>query len=136
VEGFLDSSSQITWVESPDDSHLRALYEECDFTVYPSIEEGFGLPILESLWHARPCICRNYGAMEEVAEDGGCLTADVRSKDELADAILKLVEDDQLRYDLSHQAIKIKFKTWSDYGRELATRLSRERFLPTNETEK
>ena len=136
LEDYIDSSSRITWEKSPDDTRLRELYEECDFTVYPSIEEGFGLPILESLWHARPCICRNHGAMEEVAQAGGCLTADVMSKDALSDAILKLIEDDLLRYDLARQSLKIKFKTWLDYGREVATRLARERFVTSDETEK
>ena len=62
-----------TWVNSPSDSDLQKLYEESTFTVYPSIEEGFGLPILESLWNGKPCICSGGSAMGEVARGGRML---------------------------------------------------------------
>src|SRR3546814_17393735 len=42
-------SDKLRWVQSPDDEDLNKLYAASDFTVYPSYEEGFGLPILESL---------------------------------------------------------------------------------------
>ena len=37
------------------DENLHRLYKECTLTVFPSVVEGFGLPILESLWHGKPC---------------------------------------------------------------------------------
>src|SRR3546814_9879591 len=77
---------------SPDDEDLNKLYAASDFTVYPSYEEGFGLPILESLWHARPCICMNQGAMAEVALGGGCLQVNVCIEDELVQAIKRSEE--------------------------------------------
>ena len=52
--------------------------------------EGFGLPVIESLWFGRPCVCANFGVMAENAAGGGCLTADVRDPQALADAMLAL----------------------------------------------
>ena len=69
-------------------TQLQALYAACDFTVYPSVVEGFGLPVIESLWFGRPCVCANFGVMAENAAGGGCLTADVRDPQALADAML------------------------------------------------
>jgi glycosyltransferase involved in cell wall biosynthesis/SAM-dependent methyltransferase len=124
VEDFVSYNSAIFWDEEADDTRIRELYDLCDFTVYPSIEEGFGLPILESLWYAKPCICANFGAMAEVAEGGGCITVDVRDVELLATQIQRLAEDRGLLKQLTVQAITRPFKTWQDYGNEVTMRLS------------
>jgi glycosyltransferase involved in cell wall biosynthesis len=54
-----------------DDRTLAAAYAACAFTVYPSLAEGFGLPVLESLAHGRPCVCSARGATGESARGGG-----------------------------------------------------------------
>lgn len=130
VQNYIQNNPRITWEKSVSDTRLRELYSMCDFTVYPSLEEGFGLPILESLWHGRPSVCRNTGAMLEVARDGGCLTVETADPKELADAILKLVDNFELRQTLSRQALNRKFKTWNNYAYEIATRMATERFIP------
>lgn len=109
---------RVRWREKVEHSLLRQLYRECDFTVYPSLVEGFGLPVIESLWFAAPCICANFGVMAENAAPGGCLTADVRHADALAAAILKLAADPALRRRLSAEAVARELKTWDDYARE------------------
>ena len=49
------------------------MYRECAFAAFPSVEEGYGLPIIESLWFGKPCLCAGFGSMAEIAEAGGCL---------------------------------------------------------------
>ena len=98
---------------------LRALYAACDFTVYPSLVEGFGLPVIESLWFGRPCVCANFGVMAENAAGGGCLTADVRDPQALAEAILRLAQDQTLRGKLAAEAVARPLKTWSEYAQEV-----------------
>jgi glycosyltransferase involved in cell wall biosynthesis len=124
--------AQLCWVESPSDSILKELYESCDFTVYPSVEEGFGLPILESLWHARPCICMSKGAMAEVASGGGCLTVDTRQTGELAAAIVELSQNEVLREQLCEEAITRPFRTWDDYASDCALYMAQERVLSSS----
>ena len=130
VQDYVDTVPGIRWEKDINDTRLRELYAECDFTVYPSLEEGFGLPILESLWYARPCICRDSGAMAEAAEGGGCLAVETANPDVLADALLRLAEDDAFRIELAHQAVNRPFKTWLDYAREVAMRMAKERYIP------
>ncbi len=130
VNRYIEATPGISWEQNADDARLRELYTECDFTVYPSLEEGFGLPILESLWNARPCICRNKGAMTEVAEGGGCLTVETGDPPALAHAILSLVKDNELRSRLAREAVSRSFKTWHDYAREVATYMATERYVP------
>jgi len=124
VRTFVENHPDVTWEENADDERLRELHFACNFTVYPSVEEGFGLPILESLWYAKPSICADFGAMREAAEGGGCLMVDVRSIETLSEAIQRMVEDASLREALAHEAVNRPFKYWKDYALEVATRLA------------
>ena len=65
----------------------------CHFTVYPSLAEGFGLPIIES---GKPCICSNLGAIGEISTKGGCLTVDSPTPTNLTCSMAKLLKDDSL----------------------------------------
>ena len=110
---------RVRWHERVEHPLLQRLYAECDFTVYPSVLEGFGLPVIESLWFARPCLCADFGVMAENARGGGCLTADVRDPEALAAAILRLADSSELRQRLSAVATTRHLKTWREYAGEL-----------------
>jgi len=115
VQSISAKNPRIRWLGVVDDVTLHNLYEKASFTIYPSIIEGFGMPILESLWHGKPCICYNEGVMAELAKDGGCLTTDVNNVNSLSDAIYRLVTDKELFLKLSQEAVTRKIKTWDDY---------------------
>ena len=130
VRSFVADHPNVTWEENADDARLRQLHLESDFTVYPSVEEGFGLPILESLWYARPCICADFGAMREVAEGGGCLMVDVRHPEVLAAALVQMATEPELRERLVREALGRPFKSWADYATEVGMRLAEARPTP------
>src|SRR5207244_10141753 len=85
----------LRWLRHVDDETLLREYRDCRFTVYPSLMEGYGLPIVESLLHGKPCICGSNGALGEVARGGGCLIVDQTSEDALAAGIKQLLTDRQ-----------------------------------------
>lgn len=114
---------QIHWLGIVNDATLHELYDQCTFTVYPSIIEGFGMPIMESLWHGRPCICYEQGVMAEIAAEGGCLTTDVTQKEKLAEVIYQLATDHSLYTQLSQEAISRHIKTWDEYTRSFINML-------------
>jgi glycosyltransferase involved in cell wall biosynthesis len=124
IEAAMERSSAIVWVENADDRRLRDMHLECDFTIFPSVKEGFGLPILESLWHGKPVICADFGAMEELALGGGCLMVDVKDVDTLASAIVLLAEDPLRLEQLRKEASERVFSTWSEYALSVAHHLS------------
>lgn len=101
------------------DEKLHAAYARCSFTVYPSLMEGFGLPVLESLQHGRPCICSAHGALGEAARGGGVLALDSVDAGALAAAMRRLLREPALAADLSTQARARKFRAWSDYANDL-----------------
>lgn len=51
------------------DAQLTWLYRHCAFTVYPSLYEGWGLPVAESLAHGRFCLCSDAPSLIEVGAD-------------------------------------------------------------------
>lgn len=55
--------------ETPTDAELAFLYQRCLFTVFPSLYEGWGLPIGESLWFGKHCIASKTSSMPQVGGD-------------------------------------------------------------------
>jgi glycosyltransferase involved in cell wall biosynthesis len=103
-----------------DEATLAAAYRACAFTVYPSLMEGFGLPVLESLSYGRPCICAGHGALGEAARGGGCVVLEAVDTASLAAAVGGLLGDAARLAQLSAEARARRFKTWPDYVRELS----------------
>jgi len=97
------------------DQQLQDLFDRADFTIYPSIEEGFGLPIAESIWNGKPVICDKFRAINDLASEGGCLQVDVLNAEEFADAIVTLATNLEI-YRLKLAEIDARaFITWADY---------------------
>jgi glycosyltransferase involved in cell wall biosynthesis len=105
----------LIWNPHVSDGVLQECYQSAKFTVFPSRAEGFGLPILESLWHGRPVLCDTGGAVGELAADGGCLPVDVSNPKELAAGIRSLLQDPNLYRSLQHDAQKRRMTCWKDY---------------------
>jgi glycosyltransferase involved in cell wall biosynthesis len=105
----------IRWLQHVDDRTLHRAYRGCRFTVYPSRMEGFGLPIAESLWHGKPCVCGGNGALGELALPGGCLIVDQTNADALAEAMRTLLIDNATYERLSADARAREFRSWTDY---------------------
>jgi glycosyltransferase involved in cell wall biosynthesis len=59
----------IVLLHSASDRDLRALYEHALFCVFPSLHEGWGLPVAEALAFGKPVICSDRGPLREVGDD-------------------------------------------------------------------
>ncbi len=119
VRALAAQGRPVRWRRHISDAELAEAYRACSFTVFPSRLEGFGLPIVESLWHGRPVICGANGAIGEVAAGGGCLPVDQNSPKALSAAIRSLLHDETLYRRLYGEIRARTFRTWNDYGREL-----------------
>src|SRR5260370_31839850 len=75
---------------------LPALYQMAQAVLFPSLDEGFGLPLLEAFAAGTPVVASNAGAIPEVAGDAALLSApeDIEA---LADNLLRVLTDGQLR---------------------------------------
>ena len=82
----------------PDDD-LNALYNHASVCVFPSIYEGFGLPILEAMARGVPVACSDRAALPEVAGDAA-LFFDPDDQASVDTALRRLLEDEQTRFTL------------------------------------
>lgn len=101
------------------DEKLHAAYARCAFTVYPSLYEGFGLPVIESLQHGRPCVCGRGGALGEVARGGGVVSLARPDATEIAAAMRTLLDSPSRLAALAGEARARKFRLWSDYAADV-----------------
>jgi glycosyltransferase involved in cell wall biosynthesis len=98
----------LAWVSSDE---LEGLYAAASCVVFPSLYEGFGLPVLEAMRRGVPVACSNTSSLPEVAGDAALLfdPCDVRA---IADSLLQLLRDRRLAAELVRR------------GREQAARFS------------
>jgi glycosyltransferase involved in cell wall biosynthesis len=103
------------------DDEVDRAYAECACTVYPSIAEGFGLPVIESLCRGKACICSGRGALGEISRHGGCVALDEVNRENLAAAIARLLGSPGELSTLAAAARARTFKSWANYTAELTT---------------
>ncbi|TVY09781.1 glycosyltransferase [Paenibacillus cremeus] len=89
------SKEQIEFLGFVSDDTLIALYKECEVFVFPSIYEGFGLPVLEAMRCGTPVITINSSSLPEVAGDAALLV-ESNDSEAMAEAILAFTNNKNL----------------------------------------
>jgi glycosyltransferase involved in cell wall biosynthesis len=100
-----DLPAMVRFTESVRDDWLPALYSGATALIYPSLYEGFGLPVVEAMATGTVPIVSNSTALPEVVGDAG-LMVNPFDIEELAHAMVKICRDDALRERLSQAAIR------------------------------
>ncbi len=113
-----DAGRPVQSVSALSEDLLWAAYRLARCVVFPSLNEGYGLPAAEALASGTPVITSNFGSMAEIANDGGALMIDPRDDHALADALHDVVTDDGLHAELVSAATARPVRSWDDYARE------------------
>jgi len=103
------------------DEEMLALYREATFSVFPSLQEGFGLPVAESLALNTPVITTSYGSTGEIARDGGCLTVDPRDDESIVTAMRELLTNQERVQELQREIAHRPRRSWDAYAHDLAS---------------
>ncbi|MEQ8384522.1 MAG: glycosyltransferase family 1 protein [Coleofasciculus sp. A1-SPW-01] len=100
------------------DELVALFYSKADVFVYPSHYEGFGLPVLEAMTLGAPVVTSNTSSLPEVAGDAALLI-DPNDPIQLAEAILKIISDAQIRQDLIQKGkARAKLFSWERTAQE------------------
>lgn len=90
------------WLRYVPAEDLRALYQNAGVFVFPSLSEGFGMPVLEAYASGVPVVTSNLSSLPEVAGDAAILV-DPRSTSELSAAMARLAQDRALAASLAQK---------------------------------
>jgi glycosyltransferase involved in cell wall biosynthesis len=100
------------------DGELTWLYRNCLFTVFPSLYEGWGLPVVESLALGKPCICSTAPAVVE-ASQGMATALDPLDLPAWVAAVERLWLDPEARDLATRRLREFRAQTWREHGESL-----------------
>lgn len=109
----------ITVLHGINDDTLAALYANCEYTVYASLYEGWGLPVAEALGYGKYCLCSSAASLQEVGQEL-LQYIDPHDPRAWAEAILQLQDTDYLKQ--CTQKVKQGYQSiaWETAGTQLA----------------
>ncbi|MBD3279704.1 MAG: glycosyltransferase [Candidatus Pacebacteria bacterium] len=113
------NNPQLRFLGFVTDQQLAVLYGEAECLVYPSLYEGFGLPILEAFYHGTPVITSQVPALVEVGGNA-CEYVDPQDVTAIAQGIKKILNEtvsaQQKR--LKRMIIRLQMFNWDQVGQE------------------
>jgi glycosyltransferase involved in cell wall biosynthesis len=102
-----------------DDTDLPALYSGATCFAFPSLYEGFGLPVLEAMACGTPVVTSNVSSLPEVAGDAA-LMVNPYDVEAIADALRRLIDDSALRTELIEKGrIRASHFSWDNSAQHL-----------------
>ncbi len=115
--GPLEARGEARRLGYVDEADLPLLYAGAHSFAFPSLYEGFGLPLLEAMACGVPALTANAASMPEVARDDAgsiALTVDPLDVDALRDGLLRLLQDDGWRADARERGVaRARQHTWA-----------------------
>ena len=117
------NSPYVKFIGYVDDEDLQTLYSAADTFVYPSLYEGFGMPILEAMSCGCPVICSNTSSMPEVIGDCGILI-DPTNEQDLINAFHKMHTDATFRQTCREKGLaRAKQFSWEQCAQTIINKL-------------
>lgn len=116
--GKLGLSQDVRFVGRVPDQDLPLFYNLADLFLFPSLYEGFGIPLLEAMASGCPVITSTAGSCPEVVGDAA-LTVNPHDTTEISEAIFRLAADEALRKDLRRKGLRrVQEFTWTRAAHE------------------
>jgi glycosyltransferase involved in cell wall biosynthesis len=97
--------NKILYLDYIPETDLATIYKLAKFFVYPSIYEGYGVPILESMASGTPVITSNTSSLKEIAE-GVAILVDPTKVEDLSEAMFRLSQNQSVRDELSKKGLE------------------------------
>ena len=117
----------VRYVGHVDAADLSALYESAAVLAFPSLYEGFGLPLVEAMAYGVPCVVSSVGALPEVA-NGAAVLVDPEDVGSIAGGLERLLADASLREKLGaagrRRAADFTWERAADATRDVLRRIA------------
>ncbi|MDD3012152.1 MAG: glycosyltransferase family 1 protein [Candidatus Gastranaerophilales bacterium] len=98
---------------------LSSIYSFANIFIYPSLYEGFGIPLLEAMSFKLPVAASNAASLQEVGGDA-CLYFNPCDENDACDKILKILDDETLKNRLiSNQKAKLDYYSWNNIAEKI-----------------
>jgi glycosyltransferase involved in cell wall biosynthesis len=118
-------AERVTMLSRLSDEELALLYRSCRFTLYPSLYEGWGLPVTESLCYGKIPLISDAASLPQAGGDFA-VYVEAGSVPSLVEAAERLMFDGTYRQTLeAHIAADFKPRSWSDLARQIGEDLDR-----------
>ena len=103
---------------SANESQMRQLYQHAEVFVFPSLYEGFGMPILEAMAANCPVALSNASCFPEIAQDAA-VYFDPHQPDDIANAVINILDSSDLRKDIIAKGFKrVKDFSWEECAKQ------------------
>lgn len=101
------------------DADLSALYKNCEFFIYPSLYEGFGIPPLEAMKSGCAVIASDIPSLQEVCAEA-VLYVDPYDTEDMKNKMLEIITNTDLKKELKARGTtRSRFFTWEDSGKKV-----------------
>jgi glycosyltransferase involved in cell wall biosynthesis len=111
-------SGDVRFIYPVPDDDLPVIYSMADLFVYPSLYEGFGIPIVEAMSCGTPVVTSNVSSMPEVAADAALLV-DPGQPEDICEKIVSVLDDPDLQRSLRQKGLeRAKDFSWDKNARE------------------
>ena len=107
--GLEENVIKTGWIEEND---LPYLYAGAELFIFPSLYEGFGIPLIEAMACGTPVCCSNASAITEIV-DGAAHAFDALNQKDMSDKIIEILNNDELKKSLSDKGLeRVKAFNW------------------------
>jgi glycosyltransferase involved in cell wall biosynthesis len=110
----LKLEKKVYWIENLDSNdYLQAIYQQAKIFIYPSLYEGFGIPIVEALLNKTPVITSNTSSLPEAGGPSSWYI-DPLNAEQLAYAIEKILTDEKQKEKMAEEGYQYVCKTFDE----------------------
>ncbi len=121
IVNSLEYNKRLFWLEGISDEYLEKVYESCSVVISASINEGFGLSLIEAAHFSKPLIIRDIPVYKEIAGNNAYYFSG-----DLASSLACSITDwlDLFRSDKHPQIVGLKWQTWSESTNKILSELT------------
>ena len=119
MRNLAQSNPQLRFHEAASDQKFSELLESARAVVFPTIAEGCGLPVLESLWRGLPCVCSDLPVLRENTNEGGCVSLPINDLAAWREGLKQVLLDDVHWKQLTQTAAARSLPTWKQSAKNV-----------------